>query len=280
MVFVTYADSSRFGSVLAYDESGNQQPAGSFSGSGKPLGIIWVPAAPNWFYLVGQDTGTGFQSTVQVYEGNGSHLSSFTFGETSANAIAYDATSTACSPASGCIYVSNGTTVHAYGVDGGATPSPKATASPGFGTGAAIQTTPYSLTADTHIHRLFLGEANGYNNIEEYAENGAIQTLGGGTFSQPTACHTACLPYALAFDSHLNYIWVIWVGNSIIPSVVGYDDSTFKAQVTFTGLSNPQAIAFDAHNNELYITDGPLGVKVFTEAGAQVTLGSGAFTPH
>jgi hypothetical protein len=264
-IFVTYSKSTTAGAVYIYDEEGRSRTiSGNWAGSGKPMSFVWDPHIV-WFYLTAGDTGTGTQTTVQVYDQNGDHLPSFVFPETQAMALTVDSHLNR-------IYVTGNGAVRAYGEDGG---SP-ITLNPGFPT--PMLTSPYGLAFDANLNDFFIANA-ATGKVEKYDEIGNAISLGINAFTRPPSC-SSCPPYSIAVDPNdANDIFVEWAGSSSGPVVSAYDENGNSVSLSgnFSGITSPGAIVPDTHNGFLYVTTGT-NVKVYNSQGVQQTT-LGTFTP-
>jgi hypothetical protein len=259
-IFVTYSTGASAGTVVAYDEQGNlKHLSGNFSGSGNPSDIVWDPHIV-WFYLTAGDTGTGVQSTVQVFGQNGTHLP-YSFKETTARALAVDSNLNR-------IYVSNVTAVVAYGEFGG-TPI---TLNTGLSSAATM---PNGLAFDAHLDHIIAGNF-GAGQVQVFDESGNQISLGPSAFASPVSC-TPCTPAILTVDPSNADVYVVWINGSI-NAVTTYNESgNTLSSSGFSGLTQPTAIVPDSHNGLLYVTDGT-SVKVFNAQGVPQST-TGTFNP-
>lgn len=258
-IYVTYTASTGHPNVIAYDEQGNKKSSGSWSGAGSsPQSIVWAPGDLHWFYVT-----NGTTNTVNVYTSSGSQLASFFNGPSpgpEAGAIAYQSVS----PYYLYVASTGHHTIHAYDEDGNVKTAVT------FPT--TIDTTLGGIAYDSNMSRIYVSNSSS-GAVEYYSTTGTI----GGSISAPCTCS----PGAIAFDPAVRHVYVWWSGAG--GGMSAYDESGNAVSLTggsgtpFSGLASPQAIAVDAHNGYLYVTDGT-AVKVFDATGSTIPT-AGNFNP-
>jgi len=266
--------------ITAYDESGTALalPSTSFNGLTNPMGLAYVPSATPGTSgsLVITETANSSAPFVMEYDQSGGVqvVQNSAFTNTMQPLFPSYAPAAGTSPATLSLPNYKNSTVTQYDAAGNALPI----ASGKF----AGLASPVQIVYDSNNAHYYVTNLGSFN-INQY-------TTDGTTVGTPVSAGNH--PMGVAYDGNNKHLYVAFSGqvatvSSSPPSPSGimeFDENLATISTTgqFTN-ANPNTasyigILFDPFNKQLYVTDaGDNAVVAFTEAGAAVTLPTGAF---